>query len=90
MSGINAAQVAMGNSLNLFNGSSGATGFNVNPHDQPQYYLHATFPLPTVQISAGDDTPCVVAANAAVYCLGVNDNIEQSILDTWEAIPAQP
>lgn len=88
--GITASQVAVGNSASMINGSLGATEFYFWSLDPVQYHLGSTFPLPVTQISSQDDTSCVIAYDAGVYCLGVNDNIEQVYKSTWEAIPAQP
>lgn len=85
--GITASQVAVGNSAQMINGSLGATEFYFWSLDPVQYHLGSTFPLPVVQISSQDDTSCVIAYDAGVYCLGVNDNIEQVYKSTWEGIP---
>jgi hypothetical protein len=88
--GINASQVALGGSGSLVNTSLGASELSFWSLEPPVYNLHAAFPLPVTQVSDQDDTGCVVAYDAAVYCLGVNDNIEQIYKTTWEAIPAPP
>ena len=88
--GISASQVAVGYSAGIVNAPLGATEFFSWSIEPPQYNLGSTFPLPVVQLSSQDDMPCVIAFDAAVYCLGVNDNIEQVYKSTWEAIPAQP
>ena len=86
MNGIDAAQVALGHSRNIYNGATGATGFYALPSEQPQYYTIATLPLPARQVSAGDDTPCAIAYDHAVYCLGSQDNIDAG--PTWSAVVA--
>lgn len=86
--GISASQVAVGNSAQLINASLGATEFYFWALNPPEYHLGDPFPLPVTQVSSQDDTPCVIAYDAAVYCLGVNDNVEQVYKTTWEAIPA--
>ena len=86
--GIDASQVALGGSAGLVNGSLGAQEFYFWSTNPPLHDLHSAFPLPVTQVSSQDDTPCVVAADHAVYCLGVSDNIEQVYKTTWEAIPA--
>lgn len=86
--GIEASQVSLGGSTGVVNGSFGAQEFSFWSIDPPLHDLHSAFPLPVVQVSSQDDTPCVVATDRAVYCLGVNDNIEQLYHTTWEAVPA--
>ncbi len=89
MAGASPATIAMGFYTNLMNVQSGVMSFTADPSAaQITFNNLATFPFPAAQIS-GDDTPCLVALDGAVYCLGIHDNTHSIAYPyTWEAIPA--
>ena len=86
MPGASPVAVGMGFIVGVMNVQSGARVFYAEPATgQLRFDQAPDFPFPVKQVS-GDDTPCVVAVDASVYCLTYEWS--DGPPTKWIAIPA--